>query len=236
MRHSTSGRALAAGLVAGLLVVACTPTTPVIETGGPTFDGMVPVRDSGLEEAWAKPDIDLGAYRQLLLAPVELQFRAVRPAAGTAVGRSQAKEFPINATDRQRFADLVTEVFREELGKSRTMTLATAPGPDVLVVHVALQDIVSRLPPEEAGRSEIYLDKVGEATLVLELKDAESGETLARAVDRRAADPVDDPGTTVTRVTTVTAWSEVRRVARRWASTVTTRIDQLQSRGRSPGQ
>ena len=76
----------------------------------------------------------------------------------------------------------------------------------------------------------------GEATLVLELQDSQSGETLARAVDRRAADPLDDPGTNVSRVTSVEAWSEVRRVARRWASTVTRRIDQLHTRGRMPGQ
>ena len=235
MRHNRSFRTVPAGVIAALLLSACAPTTPVIDPNGPTYDGMVPVRDSGLKEAWVKPDINLGGYRQLLLAPVDLQFRAVRPVAGTAVGRSNTHEFPISPADRQRLADIVTEVFREELGKSRTMTLASAPGPDVLVVDVALQDIVSRLPPEEAGRTDIYLDKVGEATLVLELKDAESGETLARAVDRRAADPVDDPGTTVTWVTTVTAWSEVRRVARRWASIVTTRIDQLQARSQ-PGR
>jgi hypothetical protein len=61
---------------------------------------------------------------------------------------------------------------------------------------------------------------------VLELQDSQSGETLARAVDRRAADPVDDAGTYVSRVTSVTAWTEVRGlggIAPGWASTVTRR-------------
>lgn len=218
-------------LLAGCLALgACTTPSPAIDDQAPTYDGMVPLRDSGLNEAWVKPDIDLGSYRQLLLQPVAVQYRAVRPVPATPIGRSQVTEFPVSPADQQRLVDIVTEVFREELAKSRTMSLATAPGPDVLLVDVSLLDVVSNVPPEEAGRNEIYLDEVGAATLVLELRDAPSGETLARAVDRRAADPLDDIGTSVSRVTTVTAWSEVRRVARRWAATVTRRIDQLHDR------
>ena len=215
---------------AALFAAACTAPAPAVDAAAPTYDGLVRLRDPGLDEAWVKPDIDLGSYRQLLLQPVEVQYRAVRPVPANPLGRSQVTEFPVSPADQQRLVDIVTEVFREELAKSRTMTLAKAPGPDVLLVDVSLLDVVSNVPPEEAGRNEIYLDEVGAATLVLELRDAPSGETLARAVDRRAADPLDDIGTSVSRVTTVTAWSEVRRVARRWAATVTRRIDQLHDR------
>ena len=227
----------AAVLVACLALAAgCSAPAPVIDADAPTYDGMVPVRDSGLKEAWLKPDIDLSRYEQMLLLPVEVQFRAVRPAALSAVGRSQDREFPLSPADQQRLVDTVTGVFREELAKSRHLALVTESGPDVLLVRTSLLDIVSKVPPEEPGRSEIYLDEVGAATLVLELQDAQSGETLARAVDRRAADPVDYTGTNVSRVTSVQAWTEVRRVARRWASLVTQRIDQLHTRGRMPGQ
>lgn len=227
----------AALLVACLALAAgCSAPAPVIDTSAPTYDGMVPVRDSGLKEAWVKPDIDLSRYEKMVLLPVEVQFRAVRPAALSAVGRSQDREFPLRPVDQQRLVDVVTEVFREELTKSQHLALVTDAGPDVLLIRTSLLDIVSKVPPEEAGRSELFLDKVGEATLVLELQDAQSGEVLARAVDRRAADPVDANGTNVSRVTSVQAWTEVRRVARRWASLVTTRIDQLHTRGRMPGQ
>lgn len=231
-------RSLAAGalLAAGLAIAACAPVNPVIDTDAPTFDGMVPVRDSGLKEAWVKPDIDLSSYERMLLLPIEVQFRAVRPQAGTTLYRSRDREFPLSAADQKRLVDMVTEVFREELAKSRHLKLTTETGPDVLLVRASLLDIVSKVPPEIPGRNEIFLDEVGEATLVLELQDAQSGETLARAVDRRAADPVDYGATNVSRVTSVEAWSEVRRVARRWASTVTQRIDQLHTRGRMPGQ
>lgn len=223
-------------LIASLAIGACSAPAPVIDADGPTYDGMVAVRDSGMKEAWVKPDINLGSYQHILLLPVEVQFRAVRANAGMTASRSQDHAFPLRDVDKQRLVDIVTDVFREELGRSRTMTLTAESGPDVLLVRASLLDIVSKVPPEIAGRDEIFLDEVGEATLVLELLDAPSGETLARAVDRRAADPVDDPGTSVSRVTSVEAWSEVRRVARRWASAATRRIDQLHTRGRMPGQ
>ena len=223
-------------LAACVALGACAAPYPVVDADAPAYDGLGPVRDSGLREAWVRPAIDLSRYEQMVLLPIEVQFRAVRPAAGTTLGRSQDREFPISPADQQRLVDLVTEVFREELAKSRHLTLTTEPGPDVLLVRTSLLDIVSRVPPEVPGRSEIFLDEVGAATLVLELQDSQSGETLARAVDRRAADPVDDTGTNVSRVTSVQAWTEVRRVARRWASTVTQRLDQLHTRGRMPGQ
>jgi len=223
-------------LAIGLALAACAPTAPVIDADAPIYDGMVPVRDSGMREAWIKPDINLSTYEQMVLLPIEVQFRAVRPTAGTTLGRSRDREFPLRPADQKRLVDTVTEVFREELAKSRHLTLTTESGPDVLLVRTSLLDIVSRVPPEEPGRNEIFLDEVGEATLVLELQDSQSGETLARAVDRRAADPVDDGDTNVSRVTSVQAWTEVRRVARRWANTVTQGLDQLHTRGRMPGQ
>lgn len=232
LRRLSTGALLAACAA----LAACSAPTPAMDPDGPTYDGMVPVRDSGMKEAWVKPDINLASYRRILLLPIDVQFRAIRPAAGTGLYRSQDREFPLRDVDKQRLVDTVTEVFREELAKSRTMTLTTESGPDVLLVRTSLLDIVSKVPPEGAGRSEIFLDEVGEATLVLELQDAQSGETLARAVDRRAADPVDYTGTNVSRVTSVQAWAEVRRVARRWAGTVTQRLDQLHTRGRMPGQ
>ena len=237
---SVNGHFATATLLAACLAsAACTPVSPVIETDGPTYDGMVAVRDSGMKEAWVKPDINISSYRQILLLPAEFQFRAVRPGAGTSLANSQYTEFPLSPARQKQLVDTVTEVFREELAKSRNLRLTTEAGPGVLLVRVSLLDIVSRVPPEGPGRTEIFLDEIGAATLVLELQDALSGESLARAVDRRTADPVPgsiQSGSDVGRVNSVTAWTEVRRVARRWATVVARRIDQLYARGRISDQ
>ncbi len=68
-----------------------------------------------------------------------------------------------------------------------------------------------------SGRSRIYLSSVGDATLVLEIRDSETNRILARAVDRRAAETI---GGTFTRSNTVTNTAELRRLIRHWGSLV----------------
>ena len=55
------------------------------------------------------------------------------------------------------------------------------------MIRGGLIDVVSHVPPETVGRSDIYLKSVGEATLVIEISDSESNAPLVRIVDRRAA-------------------------------------------------
>ena len=85
---------------------------------------------------------------------------------------------------------------------------------DTLIVNGALHDIVSKVPPQDVGRSEVWLRTVGEATLIIELRDSLSNEVIYRAVERRA---IATSGQQMTRAHTATTWAEVRRWARRWA-------------------
>lgn len=212
--------------LAALLCGCATQATPTAEAV--TYDGLVPVQDTNLEFAWIKPDMPLSAFDQVVLAQPELQFRAVRPISGT-ISQSQSRtEFPISEPSREKLAEIINEKFREELARSTHYRLTEQPGPGVLVLKPSLLDIVSHVPPEPVGRSDIFLDSVGEATLVVEIVDSVSGETLARAADRRAAEP---PGTMGTfgalRSSPVTTWQEVRRLADRWARLLGQRVDQL---------
>jgi hypothetical protein len=92
----------------------------------------------------------------------------------------------------------------------------------VLLLDASLIDVVSRVPPEPIGRGRIFLRAVGEATLVLELRDSESNEILARAVDRRAAESA-FPRESVS----ITNWAEVRRIAKTWAQTLRRRFERV---------
>jgi len=92
------------------------------------------------------------------------------------------------------------------------------------VISGALHDIVSRVPPESVGRSEIWLRSLGEATLIIEVRDSLSNEVIYRAVERRAADNV---GGQMIRANTATSWAEVRRWARRWAVRLREGLDSI---------
>jgi hypothetical protein len=74
-----------------------------------------------------------------------------------------------------------------------------------------------------AGRGGIYLTSVGQATLVIELRDSQSNEVLGRAADRRAAE-----SPFAFDVNKVTAWSEVHRLAQAWASLLRKRLEEIE--------
>ena len=208
--------------------VACTQT-PSIDTGSGaelTFDGLAPISNARFTNAWIDPDVDLAGYDKIMAGGAEFEFRAVKKSSGSSsMRRGGETEFWISDKNKQKLIDTVSEVFVEELQKSEHFEIVDEAGPDVLIIVGVLHDIVSRVPPDMIGRGEIYLSSVGEATLIIELRDSLSGETIYRAIDRRAAERAG--GSTVVRSSSVTTWSEVRRMARRWATRLTQGLDSI---------
>lgn len=224
---------------AALLLAACgAPELRPDDTAQPDADGLVPLLGAGLGEATIRPGTNLARFGKMHLEPVTFEFRPVEPV--NPGNRSTATEFPISDADREQLVADVTTVLREELAASRHLLLTPDPGPGVLVVRVALRDIVSNLPPEQAGRTEVYVDRFGEATLALELVDGGTGTVLARTTDRRTVETPDGFGDTgslqyqgpLTRATKVRARAETERLARRWGDRVRRRIDQLYVQGK----
>ena len=217
-----------------VMIVAClaafaaasmaAPRAPRIQTGPDaevSFDGLHRVDRTVMDMAWAKPTLDLTGYNKLMLVGAGLAFREVEDP-----GRYDrtATEFPISEENRERLRETVREIFLEEFERIDEWEIVTEPGRDVLILAGAIIDIVSAVPPENRciGRCDIYLTRVGEATLVLELRDSMSGEILARSADRRAADPAFPIESS-----TVTTWAEVRRLARSWGRMLVNRLDQI---------
>lgn len=130
--------------------------------------------------------------------------------------RSRGGPYFIDENSRARFEELVRETFLDEMRQIERYTLVNDAGPDVMMIRGALLDVVSYVPEDPmsgAGRSSIYLSSVGEATLVLELRDSETGAILARSIDRRAAEQM---GGMMTESNRVTNAAEVRRLVRFW--------------------
>ena len=204
-------------IAATVLVAGCAAQEPAIQAGPDaetTFGGLVRIDHSRFAAAWVDPDTDLKQYNKIIPGGAEFEFRNVQRTSATAARRSNESEFWISESNRQRLVDTVSEVFAEELQKSKYFTITEEPGPDALVITGGLHDIVSQVPPESVGRSEIWLSSLGEATLVLELRDSLSNEVIYRAVERRA---IERPANQMIRANTATTWAEVRRWARRWA-------------------
>lgn len=214
-------------LAFAMMLFAACASEPTIDQGTDaelSFDGLSPIRNSVFDRAWINPEVDLAEYDKILLGETDFQFRTVRETQPrTAIISSQAREFYITEENRTKLIETVTGVFREELATGESFTLTEEPGADTLILVGGLADIVSRIPPQQAGSSALYLESLGEATLIFELRDSLSGETLYRAADRKA---IERPNASI-RVSESTGWEEVRRWAKRWATRMRDGLDAI---------
>ena len=185
-----------------------------------SYDGLVQVKRTGFRNVWVKPGVDIVSYTKILPWGVEFHYRDVREVTSASARRSSTTDFPIEENSRARLEEIMAEIFLEELGDTNNFTLTDEPGRDVIRIIGGLHDVISNVPPELTGRGNIYLSRVGQATLVLQIEDSMSGEILARVVDRRAAE-----STFAGVSSTVTSISEVRRLARTWARILKNGLD-----------
>ena len=229
-------------LLAATAALAACSSTATFQTGPDaemTHDGLTRMDNTVLDAVWARTDIDVVGYRKVMLEGLGVEFRPVTgPYSGrggtssSAMRRSSQSTFPMDAETQQLFNDEIRAAFVEEISRSEVFEVVEEPGPDVLKLRVGLFDVVSRVPPETVGRSRIWLDRVGEASLVLELRESESNAILVRAVDRRAAER---PGQAI-ESTRVTNMAEVRRLGRRWGTILRDGLDTVLSDGVKPAK
>jgi len=225
--HFNMRRLLSAALTASIVLFAgCTTSNPTIDTSPGaevTFDGLREVKGGNADKAWARPDADFTHYSKIMLLSAGIEYRPGGESGRTMRSRSQGGPYEVTEAQKTRIEKVVREAFTEELANSEHFRIVSEPGPDVLLVRGALLDVVSYVPPEQIGRGEIYLSRVGEATLVVELRDSITEAILARAIDRRAAERVGQ----FSESNRVTNRSEIRQLAKRWGSLLRDRLDEL---------
>lgn len=214
-----------------VLFSACT-STPQFQSGPDaevTHDGLTRVDKTVMDTVWARTDIDLTDYSKLMFEGVGVEYRPVKGAysgrgGANTMRRLSQTEFQLDANTKALVEEEIMGAFIEELQRSKSFDVVEEPGPDVLTLRAELLDVISRVPPEPVGRSVVFIDSVGEATVVLELRDSMSDAIIVRAVDRRAAER---PGGQMSESTPVTNRAEVRRLGRKWATIVRTGIEKL---------
>lgn len=210
---------------------------PQIQTGQgaeTTFDGLTRVDNTIMDAVWVRPDIDLRGFRKVLFVPVGVSYRDVEPSdPTTALRRStrsrttELREFQLDEETKAVFEAEIGAAFSEEVAASEVYEVVDEAGPDVLQIGVALLDVVSRVPPQAATQPRVYIESVGEATLVLEIRGSMSNSVYLRAVDRRAAARQSE----MIESNRVTNASEIRRLGRRWGEIVRKGLETLLAEG-----
>jgi hypothetical protein len=233
MKGTSIFRLLGVWALAGVASAAA----PQIQTGQgaeTTFDGLTRVDNTIMDAVWVRPDIDLRGFRKVLFVPVGVSYRDVEPSdPTTALRRStrsrttELREFQLDEETKTLFEAEIGAAFSEEVAASEVYEVVDEAGPDVLQIGVALLDVVSRVPPQAATQPRVYIESVGEATLVLEIRGSMSNSVYLRAVDRRAAARQSE----MIESNRVTNASEIRRLGRRWGEIVRKGLETLLAEG-----
>ena len=217
MRKPTHARRLAflALLLAGLPAAAAAQTHDRPPVGISSSARMT--HDRGESWTYVRPGLNLSDYRNIIVEPTRVY------------DGPDAQFEDVDADDRRRYANIVTERMRTELAGR----LATRPGPGTARLRLTLIGMddttggvatATRVTPlgmvSNAVRSVTGREGrlTGSMLFALELFDSRSGVVQVAAVRRRSPDALDIPATLSTTDT-------VRAIARELAEDVRQRLD-----------
>jgi hypothetical protein len=181
-------RTLAASFIALALLGGAVPA--VIAAEPPTtWDDLKLVKSSRSARLYLLPGANFQPYSKVMLDKTEVAFRKnwARDYNQSTGSISQR----VGDDDINRAIGLVSsnfgDIFAEEYQKAGYQIVQT-PGPDVLRVRTGVIDLTVSSPDiRSSGRTYSASWEAGEATLVVEARDSQSGALLGRALDRRVA-------------------------------------------------
>lgn len=192
-------------------------------------EGLVEVQKGAFQSTWVNPEFDFSQYDKVVVAPYGVvDFRDVGPEkkSRTRMLNSNEREFGVSERDRERFSEIAGEAFAKSLAKSKRFELLDlGPNdriePGTLILRSHAVDVVSNVAPPLAGSGAVYSNRVGEATVIIEVIDSHSGKVVAYAAERNRIQRSN--GNSIDLMmeqNSVTAWAEVRR----WASRIGARM------------
>jgi hypothetical protein len=191
-----------------------------------SYDGLQKITVPGIELAYALPGASLAGYSKVMLEPIDVSFS--KDWNPTTPG----SPFKLSAQDRERIRTraktIVNAAFVKALQANGGYQIVKAAGPDVLRVKVLIANLYVNAPDVmTAGRSRTYAVGGGQAALIAELSDSETGAVLARVIDRRQAR---DSGT-MSWSSGVTNAAAGQEVATKWASILRNALDKARDIG-----
>lgn len=192
-----------------------------------SHDGLQQISVKGIALAYARPGATLAGYNRVKLDPVEVAFRKDWDPKRTG------SSLKISADERENIrngvARIVHDEFLRELQAKSSYQVVNEAGPDVLRVKAHIVNLYVNAPAAmSAGRSRTYTVSAGEMTLFAELFDSETGEVLARVVDRREA-----RGTgMMTLSSSVVNAGEAEAIASTWARILRDGLDKAKGIGK----
>jgi hypothetical protein len=193
-----------------------------------SYDGLEQIKVKGIDIAYARPGATLAGYTKVQIDQIEVAFHKNWDPNRTG------SMFKLSADERENIRSGVAKLVHEELvkalqNKKSTYEVVDTAGPDVLRMKAHIINLYVNAPDTlTAGRTRTYTTSAGEMTLVAELYDSESGQVLARIIDRREAQ---NTGMMMLSNSVVNA-SEARDIAAAWGRILKDRLDKAHGIGK----
>lgn len=191
-----------------------------------SHDGLQKISVEGIDLAYARPGATLAVYDKVRIAPIEVAFRKdwnpTRPGSLIRISTEDREEI------KARVAKAVHDEFVRELQTNSSYKVVNESGPEVLRVDVRIVDLYINAPDTgTSALSRFYTVSAGEMTLFAELFDSETGQVLARVVDRREARNTG----MLTLASRVVNEAEARDIASTWARILRRGLDKAHGIG-----
>jgi hypothetical protein len=212
---------LTAVSAAAILAMAA-PGTATAQKMPQEWDGLARVQHKSLEHVYVRPNVEFKAYKKVRIDPVQVKMdKNWDPNAGK-VGLTGG----LSSADVQRLRDDLSKTFREVFAERLSKggyPLVEAVGDDVLQLEPALINVYVTAPSTPSASTRNYVLNAGRMTLVMQLADSVTGQTLARVVDTKEAS--DTRG--VQWANSVTNSIEARRAMGQWADALCKALDTI---------
>jgi len=148
---------------------------PVAET---TVDGLERRPAKQVDTLYVARGASLAKYRQVMLDSVEIAFKADWKARHPEVTESDITRI------RSQGAAVFHEIFSSALSRQNGYPLTTQPGPDVLRITATISELDVAAEQGVGAAQRMYVVSPSDLTLLMELRDSQSGALLVRAVDK----------------------------------------------------
>jgi hypothetical protein len=184
------------------------------------WDGLQLRKSKRVQRLYVRPEASLAGYKRVRLARLQVAFdKDWDPNRSRTLSQRLTKEDLEKI--RNALADEFAKTTKEVLQKGNYQVTEEA-GPDVLDVTPFVVDLYITAPDKmSAGRSYTYAADPGHMTLVAELRDSETQQILARALDAQST----DWGGTFQITTSVTNMAAAQSIIARWARALSDALD-----------
>ena len=190
-----------------------------------TEDGLYRVEATQVGVVYLRPGASFATFDEVVFDPCTLAYKS--PPVARSIFRREIGNYLLDLDNSDRVTRAVRMVLVRELDGRGDFRVVAEEGPNVLRVSCQIVDLVWETPDAMGGET-YWVKRTGVMTLVLSVRDSESGTVLARIADRMAIRPGGASLAGGYENRPVNNWAGVRHVSRRWARIFREALEALQ--------